>query len=345
MQPVRRQTIRLLAAGIAAPWVAHAGGATGAAGATRATGATGTGEAWTPQQPMRIITWAGAGSAFDVLARMLAENLGKRWAATVTVENRTGAGGIVGTDAAVRARPDGSTILITTNSAHILNQLLKAKLPFDTARDLQAVSKLADGQTVLAVAADAPYKTLKEFLDSAGEGSEGRTYSSFANGSASHLLGDYLQRLSKSKLIHVPYPGGEMAALTDLVGGRLDASFMSEGTYVNQSKAGKVKGLAITGPRRTKASPDVPTYGEQGYGEIDLTGWIGTFVPTGTPPAAIAALSTALQDFVKDPEVNARMDFLGFQPVGNSAQAFSVDVEKERVRWAELVKASGFQPQ
>lgn len=298
----------------------------------------------TMDKPARIIAWAGPGSAFDTLARMLADGLSKKWNVSVTVENKVGAGGIVGTQYAARVPADGSTILITTNSAHILNFLLKDKLAFDPNRDFVPVSKLAEGQTTFAVSSNSPYNTLAEFLEAGKQGS-GLTYSSFANGSASHLMGEQLQRLAGSNLIHVPYAGGEMAALTDLVGGRLDASFMSEGTALAQSQAGTVKVLGITGLQRTKTLPDVPTFEEQGYTGLDLSGWIGMFLPAGSPPEAVEAWSVALQELVASPEMNERMRAMGFEPVGNSSEAFAQDFKHDFDRWTEIVEVTGFKPQ
>lgn len=295
-------------------------------------------------KPARIIAWAGPGSAFDTLARMLADGLSERWGVSVTVENKVGAGGIVGTQYAARVPADGTTILITTNSAQILNFLLKDNLAFDPKRDFIPVSKLAEGQTTLAVSSKAPYATLAEFLQ-AGKTGQGLTYSSFANGSASHLLGEQLQRVSGATLIHVPYAGGEMAALTDLVGGRLDASFMSEGTALAQSKGGAVRVLAVTGNQRTQMLPDVPTFAEQGYGGLDLSGWIGMFLPAGSPPEAVAAWSSALQDLVASPGLNQRMVAMGFQPVGNSADAFAREFDQDFQRWTDIVTTTGFKPQ
>lgn len=295
-------------------------------------------------KPARIIAWAGPGSAFDTLARMLADGLAKKWNVSVTVENKVGAGGIVGTQYAARVPADGNTILITTNSAQILNFLLKDKLAFDPNRDFVPVTKLAEGQTTFVVSSKSPYNTLAEFLE-AGKQGDGLTYSSFANGSASHLMGEQLQRLSNSNLIHVPYAGGEMASLTDLVGGRLDAAFMSEGTALAQSEAGTVKVLGITGLQRTDTLPNVPTFEEQGYTGLDLSGWIGMFLPAGSPPEAVEAWSVALQELVASPEMNQRMRAMGFAPVGNTAAEFAQDFKRDFERWTEVVEVTGFKPQ
>lgn len=297
-----------------------------------------------PSKPVRIIAWAGPGSAFDTLARMLADELSKRWNVVVTVENKVGAGGILGTQYVARAPADGYTILITTNSAQILNALLKPDLSFDPKRDFVPVSKLADGQTTFVVASSSPYKNLAEFLDAAKTG-KGLTYSSFAIGSAMHLMGEELARASGANLIHVPYAGGEMAALTDLLGGRIDASFMSEGTAIAQSDAGKVRVLAITGNERTKKLPNVPTFSEQGFSELDLSGWIGMFLPAGSPEEAVQAWSKALQEIVASPAMNERMVAMGFQPVGSSAESFKAAFERDFNRWEEMVRATNFKPQ
>ena len=298
-----------------------------------------------PTHPVRIITWAGPGGAFDTLARMLAEGLSQRWDETVTVENKVGAGGIVGTQQAARAAADGHTLLITTNSAHILNALLKENLSFDPRKDFTAVSKLADGQTTFAVAAASPYNSMAEFLAAAAKKEGGFSYASFAIGSASHLMGEHLQRISKAPLVHVPYANGEMAALTDVLGGRLDAVFMSEGTALAQTQGGKVKVLAITGNQRTAMSPDVPTFAEQGLGGLDLSGWIGMFVPAGTPEAVVQQLSDDIQAVVSGQQFNQRMVNMGFSPVGNGAEEFAAQYARDFERWAEMVKETGFTPQ
>lgn len=296
-------------------------------------------QAW-PSQTVRLVTWASAGSGPDTFTRMLAERLAARWSQPVIVENRPGAVGVLGTESVARAQPDGYTILITTNSAHLINPLVRAKLPFDPIRDFEPVSQLAGGQWTFVVAKSAPFDTLADFIAGARKaGAREPSYGSFGPGSGPHLLGHRLSTAAGVRLLHVPYKSGEMGQLQDIVGGNLDSGFMSETTA--RAHADKLKVLAVTGSARNPALPQVPTFREAGIEGMEMTGWIGAYVPAKTPPDVVSKISSAMREVLSEPGVRARLDTMGMRPIGNAPAEFAKTYEAEREQWRSIIETAG----
>jgi tripartite-type tricarboxylate transporter receptor subunit TctC len=298
-----------------------------------------------PNHNVRVVVWSGPGSTIDLFARLLSEAMAKKWGQAVTVDNRLGAGGIVASQYVATQPADGYTILITTTTAQLHNALLKLKIPYDPVKSFDPVSLLVEGQYAFVAAQTAPYNNLKEFLAYAKTKPGGLSYGSWGQGSAAHLFGDYLGKLSGTQLVHVPYKTGEIGTMTDMIGGSLDAAFWAQGSARTYSQSGKIKILAITGNQRNKALPDVPTFAEQGFKNFDLPGWIGAYVPAGTPAAVTAKIARTMQEVMKQPEIGQRMADAGFDIVGSTPSEFSARYGEEYRKWRDLIKVVGIQPE
>ncbi len=298
-----------------------------------------------PSKPLRIINWSAPGGNIDVLSRMVGEQLTRRWGQPVVVENRIGASGIIAAEAAARSAPDGYTLFFTTNTTQISNPLVKLKLPYDPVKDFEPLGELVAGQLVMVASATAPFNTLAEYVDYARKQPKGSSYGSFGIGTGAHLLGEQLSRVTGLKLTHVPYKGGELAAMNDVIGGNTDFTIMAQGNAKIHARAGKLKLLAVSGTKRNPGLPEVPTFLEQGYKGFEITGWIAAYVPAGTPAPVVQKLSAALRETIRMPEVVSRLEILGFDPVGSTPEQFRQSFDSAYKLWAELIRSAGIQPE
>jgi tripartite-type tricarboxylate transporter receptor subunit TctC len=298
-----------------------------------------------PNRPVRLVTWSAAGGTIDIFTRLVADNLQKAWGQPVTVDNRIGAAGILATDHVAKSRADGYTLLITAATAQIHNVLLKAKLPYDPERDLVPLSLLARGRYAFVAPAQAPYSTVREFVEQARSRPQGLSFGSWGQGSAGHLLGVQLAQQNRITLVHAAYKGGDVATVTDMVGGVLDAAFVTQGTAKIHSRGGKIKVLAVAGEGRAPSMPNVPTFADAGFKGFEVSGWIAAFAPAGTPPAVTQKIAAAMRSAMAQPAVMARCEELEFEPVG-STPAVLMDTQKaDFTRWAQMVQASGLKPE
>jgi tripartite-type tricarboxylate transporter receptor subunit TctC len=298
-----------------------------------------------PSRPIRFVTWSSPGGNIDVLTRLVGEQVSKRFGQPVIVENRVGASGAIAAEHVARAAPDGYTVLFTTNTTHISNPLITPKLPYDPIRDFEPLGELVAGQMALVAAANAPYSTVREFVEWARRQPRGASYGSWGVGGGGHLLGEQLRRQGGIELTHVPYKGGELAAMSDLVGGSIEVSFMAQGNAKIQSQAGRIKVLGISGTRRNIGLPQVPTFAEQGFKGFEITGWIAAYAPAGTPAPIIDRLSTAMRESLRVPEVASRLEGLGFDPVGSTPEQFRRSFDADFKLWSELIRNAGLQAQ
>lgn len=298
-----------------------------------------------PSKPIRFVTWSSPGGNIDVLTRLVGEQVSKRYGQPVVVENRVGASGAIAAEHVARSAPDGHTVFFTTNTTQISNPLVTQKLPYDPIRDFEPLGELVAGQIALVAAANAPFGTVKEFVDWARRQTRGVSYGSWGIGGGGHLLGEQLKRAGGIELTHVPYKGGELAAMADLVGGSIDVSFMAQGNAKIQSAAGRIKVLAMSGTRRNAGLPDVPTFAEQGFRGFEITGWIAAYVPAATPQPIVQKLAGTLREVVRSPEVLARLEGLGFDAVASTPEQFRKSFEADFRLWSELIRSAGIQPQ
>jgi tripartite-type tricarboxylate transporter receptor subunit TctC len=301
-------------------------------------------DAW-PSRPVRLVTWSAAGGTIDIFTRLVADHLQKAWGQPVTVDNRVGAAGILATDHVAKSRADGYTILVTAATAQIHNVLLKAKLPYDPDKDLVPLSLLARGRYAFVAPAQAPYGTVREFVEHARGRPQGLSFGSWGQGSAGHLLGVQLAQQNRITLVHAAYKGGDVATVTDMVGGVLDAAFVTQGTAKIHSRSGKIKVLAVAGEGRAPSMPNVPTFADAGFKGFEVSGWIAAFAPAGTPPAVVQKIAATMRSVMAQPAVAARSDELEFEAVGSTAAALMDTQKTDFARWAQMVQASGLKPE
>jgi len=279
------------------------------------------------------------GGPIDTIARVYGDKLKARWGQPIVVEARPGASGILAADYVAKAPPDGHTVLMTLSLTHINNAILHLKLPYDPVKDFEPLSELATGGPMLVARASAPFSTVPEFVAWAKTHPH-TTYGTWGNGSTAHLFGELLKRQHGLDLVHVPYKS-EAAAHTDMLGENLGLAWANPSTARGLAQAGRIKVLGITGSRRVRTLPDVPTFTEQGYAGFDLDSWIGVYAPAKTPPAVVDEWVKALREITRMPDVQERLAQFGFEPLGNSPQEFVANVKADTPRVAELIKAAG----
>lgn len=290
-----------------------------------------------PNKIVKIVVPFAAGGGTDLMARNIAQQVGEHWKQPVVVENKTGAGGIIGADAVAKAPGDGYTWLMGTTTTAI-NASLVTKPPYDMKRDLQPVTVLGLYALVAVVPAASPVKSLQDMVAlsrsrSLGAGSGG-------NGTPQHLTLEMFNGASGAKILHVPYKGGG-PAIIGLLGGQLDIVFSLSAECINHVKSGKLRALAVTTESRFPLMPDVPTTVEAGFPTVLATGWSGLMVPSATPKDIVAKINGDVVALMSTPEMKARLQDQGFLPVAMSvaeAEKFvSVDVE----RWAKVIRDGG----
>jgi tripartite-type tricarboxylate transporter receptor subunit TctC len=273
------------------------------------------------------------------VARALGERLAKRLGQPVVVENRTGSGTLIGTDAAAKAAPDGYTLLTGSVSNMVLNMGLYKSLSYDSLRDFEPVGLAVSYSYTLIARADLPFKTLAEVVAHAKANPGKLTYASAGNGSGQHVLAAALWQLAGIEITHVPYRGAQ-AAYTDLLGGRVDMFFDLTPTTRSHIESGKVFPLAVSGAERNALQPTVPTINETGVARLDLESWFGYFAPRGTPPAALQRLRTELAAVIAEPELRDVFTKAGGKPLTISVEQTSAMLKRDVERWTALIRAA-----
>jgi tripartite-type tricarboxylate transporter receptor subunit TctC len=293
--------------------------------------------------PSKPITWVvpfTPGGITDTTGRMIAKALSEKIGQPVLIDNKPGAGGVVGTEAVVKAKPDGYTIVYGTAGTIATNPVLY-KLSFDPAKDLIPVHAMGESPVVIAVNPKAPFKTVAELVAYAKKNPEKVTFASAGAGTTSHLSGELFQFVTGTKLTHIPYKGS-IPAMTDVISGVVDMTFDYPVTTMPQLEAGKVRVLAVLTPERLKVMPDVPTIAEAGYPKGQLGSWSGIFLPAGTSPDITAKLSAAFGEALKDPEIVKYYADNGQVLLPDmSADKFAPFIAGEMPKWKDLVEKSG----
>lgn len=295
-------------------------------------------------RPVRLVSPFNPGGAIDVLTRMLAERMAADLGQPVVVEARPGANTIIGAEAVAKAPPDGSVFLVTTNSTHTNNPALYRELPYDAQRSFAPITLLSMGTVLLLGPAAAPYADAPGFAAwaRAQAQAQGRpvTYGSWGVGSGGHLYGETLKARHGLPLEHVPYRG-EQPAILDMLGGRLDVTFCSPVGAKPQIAAGAGRAIGMTGERRSAATPDIPTFGEQGFDGLDMPLFVAAWAPAGTPAPVVDRLRQALVRAAEDPTVREQMIRQGQTPVLSTPEELAATVARDAPRWAALIRASG----
>ncbi len=302
----------------------------------------GTGD-W-PSRPLKLVSPFNPGGAIDVLNRVIAEKLAQRLGQPIVVEALPGANTITGANAVAKAAPDGYTFMITTMSTHVNNRVLFDKLPFDPAKDFAPITQVSLGSVLLTAPANAPYNDLKGLIAWAAQQKRPISYGTWGIGSSAHVYGEILRKEHGLDLNHVPYKG-EVPALTDVIGGNLDITFASPVGAKPQVAAGRIKALAMAGPARSAAMPDVPTFAEQGFKGMDLAVWVAAYAPAGTPAPIIERLQREISAVIRLPDVTPKLVDQGQTPLGNTPAEFDANFRAQAPRWEALIRASGAKPQ
>ncbi len=289
-----------------------------------------------PNKSIRFIVPYPPGGLADIMARAIGQKLGDAWGKSVIVENKPGANGAIGSEYVARQPADGYTILISIASTHAIAQHLYPKLPYDPFRDFVPVTQIAMAPIIMLVNAEVPVKNLKEFIDYA-KSKNGVSYGTFGNGSIAHVYGELLNLVAGVNLVPVPYKG-EGPALQDLAGGQIPAAFLSFAVAKAQILGGKVRPLAVTGPKRWQALPNVPTFAESGYPGLAVVGWFAVFAPTGTPKPIVDKLAAKCAAIVHSPDIVARLLDLGTEPVGNTPEEFAINWHSDSERFGEIIR-------
>lgn len=290
-----------------------------------------------PNRAIRIVIPTAPGGNLDLLARSVAEKLQAAWGQQVIVESRAGANTTLATTHVAKAPADGYTALFTI-SGFVQNLVLQANPPYKVT-DLAPVSIVASFPIALAANAAVPVKTLADVVKLAKEKPAGLTFGSYGLGSGGHIIGAGLNKAAGIDVAHVPYKG-EAASFPDLASGRIQFAYGSVGFYGRQLSEGKVKLIAVASPARLKEYPDVPTFAEAGYPDINLAGWGALFLPAGTQQAIVDKWSQEVRRIAQLPDVQKRIADMGFIPVGNSSEEFARVIDSDIKRWGSVVKAN-----
>lgn len=295
-----------------------------------------------PTRPVHIVVGFAAGSAFDILARLIGQKLSDQLGQPFVVENRSGAAGSIATEAVARARPDGYTLLVT-GSPDAINASLYDNLGFNFVRDIVPVAGIGRAPNVMVVHPSLPAKTVPEFIAYAKAHPGKISMASAGVGSASHMSGELFKMMAGVEMVHVPYRG-QAPALTDLLGGQVQVDFSTMPPAIAYVKAGKLRALAVTSPARFEALPDVPAMAEYlpGYEASLLTG-LG--VPRGTPAEVIAVINKQTNSALADPNIKTQLAALGNTPLPGSPAAFGSLIAEEIDKWAKVVKFGAIKPQ
>jgi tripartite-type tricarboxylate transporter receptor subunit TctC len=293
-----------------------------------------------PAKPVRVITPFTAGSAIDTLARVLGQKLGDTWGQQVVIDNRIGANGIIGTEAAARAPPDGYTVYLGNISTLAVNPHLYLKLPYDALRDFAPVTLAASIPVVLVVHPSLPVKSVRELIALAKAHPGQLNYASGGTGSAQHLPMEMLRVDTGINIVHVPYKGLG-PAFSDVLGGQVPMMFTGVSNVVPYMKTGRLRVLAIGSPKRSSSLPEVSTVAEAGVPGFDFDSWTGYLVPVGTPANLIAKLHADITRTLTAPDVRDKLVTLGFDLVGGTPDAFATLIRNDIARFGKLIKAAG----
>lgn len=294
-----------------------------------------------PTKSIRLIVPFAAGGSTDVVARTLGQKLSEVLGQQVVVENRTGAGGSLGAEAAAKAAPDGYTLLMGTSGTLAINPSVYAKTLYDPVRDFAPVALLGSTAYLLLVHPSVPAATLQEFVGLARSKPGQFNYGSAGNGSTGHLIGELFKSLAGVNLTHVPYKG-QAPAMADLIGGQIHALFEPVGTALPQVRAGKVKALGITGSRRSSLAPEIPTLAESGIANYDAGAWFAVVAPAGTPGDIVARLNGEINKLLRTPDVQAKLVAQQVEPLPPATpEQLGAHIRAEVAKWAKVVKDSG----
>jgi tripartite-type tricarboxylate transporter receptor subunit TctC len=295
-----------------------------------------------PDHPVRLIILFAPGGSIDTLGRILTDKLSTLWGQSVFIENRAGAGGMVGSSVAAQAAPDGYTMSFG-GQFMAANVTIAPSANFDPVKSFAPLILVATGQDVLMVPADSPFHSVKELVDYAKAHPGELTYASLGIGSSGQLASTLFSEVTDITLQHVPYNSFSQA-VTDLSAGRISVWLTTLGGSIGHIQAGKLRALAVSGPTRAAQLPDVPTFDELGVAYGNDTSWYALFAPAGTPPAVIAKINADTNKILADADMKERATKLGFRLVGGTPEQLGTQLRGEIDKWAKVAKAAGLEP-
>jgi tripartite-type tricarboxylate transporter receptor subunit TctC len=296
-----------------------------------------------PNRPVKLIVPLTPGSGVDIVARILAKNLSETWKQPVVVENRPGAGGLIGTSAVVNADPDGYTLLVQSAS-YAANPAIYKKLPYDPAKSLIDVSLLGITPYLMSTSPSGPYRTLKDLVIAAKEKPGEIPFASAGIGSSTHLVAEYFNQVAGIKMTHVPYKGGP-DAIQDLIANRVAYFMIAFDTAINQVNAGKLRALGVTTSSRSDAATNIPSIAEQGYPSFEMSLWFGLWAPSGTPSGIIQKINTDVNLALQDREVMTAYSKAGIQSKKMSPEEFRKFVLSEISQYQKIVASAKIEQQ
>ena len=293
-----------------------------------------------PSKTITIIVPFAAGGTTDLLARIVAQGLTAELGQTVIVDNRAGAGGNIGGQAAARATADGYTLFMGTVGTHAINASLYKKMQFDPIKDFAPLTRVANVPNLLVANPKQPFKTVKELIAYAKANPGKLNFASSGNGSSIHLSGELFKSMTKIDMQHVPYKGSA-PAMTDLLGNQVGIMFDNMPSAIQHVRSGKLRALAVTTAKRSPELPDVPTIAEAGVPGYEATSWFGMFAPAATPPAVITTLNNAIVKVLAKPEIKKQINDQGAEVYSETPAHFADFIQKESAKWSKVVKDSG----
>jgi tripartite-type tricarboxylate transporter receptor subunit TctC len=296
-----------------------------------------------PTKPIKLIVPFPPGGPNDIIARAVGQRMQEIAGVPVTIDNRGGAAGVIGTDAVAKAEPDGYTIAITSAGALAISASLAEKVPYDSTKDLAAVTLVATVPELLVAATSVPANTLAELIALAKAKPGQLNFASTGPGSMPHLAGELLRMNAKIDVVHVPYRGAA-PVMTDLLAQQVQMVFLDLPILLPQVQAGKVKPIVLGARERVPSLKDVPTTAEAGYPDILAENWYGMVAPGRTPPAVIAKLNRIAVEAMRSPDVKEKLASQGATLVGNSPDDFAAYIKSEIAKWGNVVKAAGIKP-
>ena len=296
-----------------------------------------------PNRAIRLVVPSSPGGGTDIVGRIVAQKLSEQIGQQVVVENRAGAGTIIGNEVVAKAAPDGYTLLMGLSTLAI-NPSMYAKLPYDAMRDFAPVSQAVTVPNILTLHPSVPAKTVRELIALAKAKPGSITFGSAGLGTNPHLSGELFKSLAKIDMVHVPFKGSGQSVIS-LLAGEIAANFPSVPTAIPYIKAGRLRGLGVTTAKRTPALPEVPSIAEAGLPGYEATQWFGVLAPAGTPRAIIDRLHQELSRAVRSPDVKERLTSEGADIVAGTPEEFAAYIKSETDKWTKVIKSAGIKPQ
>jgi len=293
-----------------------------------------------PSKPVRVIVPFPPGAGVDIVTRSVSPKLGELLGQQLIVDNRGGAGGILGAELAAKAQPDGYTLFMATAGILTVIPHMNSKTPYSVERDFAPVSLIASVPSMLVVHPSLPAKSVKELIALARAKPGAINYASTGNGTLPHLAAELFKAQAKIDMVHVPYKGSA-PAVTDLLGGQVEVFFGNVLSVIPQVRSGKLRGLAVTSVQRMPVSPEIPTLAQSGFPGFEAGTWFGLLVPAGTPREIVARLHAEVVKTLRFPETQERLAGQGATTVGNTPDEFAAYIKAESAKWAKVLKASG----